>query len=124
MRNIFIISLFSLYTLISTHLIELIKLPKMYEHYLDHKSDDHSIDFTTFLKIHYSSSKEAFNNDHEDLPFKSIKAINIFSQVIIPDPYLINIISYSDLLFLERISQYSPKYSFSYLDAIWQPPRG
>lgn len=57
----------------STELHEFFRLPFLVQHYSKHRSEDHSLSFIDFLKMHYSNNHPDDNDDDDDteLPFKS-----------------------------------------------------
>ena len=57
----------------NTSLGQLVKLPNLFEHYKAHKSKvtSDTISFLDYINLHYSKNVEN-NQDHQDLPFKSI----------------------------------------------------
>jgi hypothetical protein len=50
---------------------ELIKLPALWAHYLEHRAHDPALDLEGFLSLHYSDlgHQEDGHHDHEDLPY-------------------------------------------------------
>jgi hypothetical protein len=65
----------------NTSIGQLIKVPNLLEHYKEHKNEEvnFSISFIEFIKLHYSNNSHCHQNDHHDLPFKTIET---FSFVI------------------------------------------
>lgn len=79
----------------STELHEFFRLSFLLQHYSEHRSEDRSLSFVDFLKIHYSNNHPDDNDDEEDneLPFKSqaniIAADSITFLFIKDEEYLI-----------------------------------
>lgn len=50
---------------------ELIKLPALVAHFLEHRSEQPGLDLEGFLALHYDDAghEESGHHDHEDLPF-------------------------------------------------------
>jgi hypothetical protein len=71
-RYLYIISAL-LYLNASTEFHQFSRLPFLLKHYREHKADNPSISALDFLKLHYSTTHPADNDDNEDkqLPFKS-----------------------------------------------------
>jgi hypothetical protein len=57
----------------NTEIHQLIKLPKLANHFLHHKTENGKISFIDFLQLHYSANHPIDNDENEDnnLPFKS-----------------------------------------------------
>lgn len=111
------------YLMGATPLGEIVKLPVLLGHYLEH-SPDGSLSFTEFLKIHYDENQPHHAHEsHGDLPFKS------YSSLVITDlvhPPSIAIQAFRTSLCLERSDNFSASvytYSSKFQTAIWQPPR-
>ena len=52
---------------------QLVKLPKLYDHFIEHKSLDKNVNVIAFISMHYLG-KDIQDNDHEkdmSLPFKT-----------------------------------------------------
>lgn len=123
MRNIAVAFLLSIYLFSSTQLVELFKLPSLYEHYREHRSENPTINFLEFIQLHYTSNHNPSDTKHADLPFKSIKASYSINSIAIPNSsYILANSSLLVFCFL-LIGYYYSRYSFSHLAAIWQPPR-
>lgn len=56
----------------TSELHQLFRIPLLFQHFRDHQTEDPSITFSGFLKLHYSGQHPADNDDNEDnqLPFK------------------------------------------------------
>lgn len=71
----------------NTEMHELIKLPLLIHHYLDHLSHDHHSDnsFADFLNDHYNNSHSNSgdeNRDHNNLPFKTADVAGVQSFIL------------------------------------------
>ena len=73
MQKVFAYLMFFCVTLSSTELHEALRLPHLWEHFTEHKSDNESLTFFAFLEQHYTDShaSEAGDSDNHNLPFKS-----------------------------------------------------
>ena len=79
MKNRFYIFLISLFFISSTQLKELLKLPVLINHYMEHLDENSNLSVYDFLKIHYADGvkyDEDYNVDMK-LPFKNIVSNNI-----------------------------------------------
>jgi hypothetical protein len=80
MSKKFIAILFSILILnASTEIHQLWKLPLLIQHYLNHRNEDASLSFISFLKIHYTDRHHPNDKDDQndnELPFKSIGTIS------------------------------------------------
>lgn len=115
----------SIYLLSSTQLKELLKLPILVEHFIEHREKDSSICFLEFLCMHYAHGdvKDADYDKDMKLPFKS--AENSHSSVSL---YLPSTTFKQDFIIhikegKQRFPLYNSSYSSTYLSSIWQPPR-
>ena len=110
-----------------TELPQLLKLPVLVEHYLEHRHEDHQLSFLHFLSLHY------FNGDPHDadyardmqLPFKSLTAQTAaFAVAPLPQPYT----GLSAPLAYAAAVSHPLSYAADWVPAgaraaIWQPPR-
>nr|WP_198999489.1 hypothetical protein [Flavobacterium sp. ASV13] len=114
----------SVYLLSVTQLVELIKLPVMVEHYVEHKEQNPNLTFFQFLCIHYQG-QDVYDADYEKdmkLPFKS--HTNISSVVFYPllqEYKTIQKVNYKYKK--QNLYTYYFSYSSISLSSIWQPPR-
>ena len=104
---------------------ELLKLPFLIQHFLEHHADDAGKSFLTFLHEHYSIEKndDAQHKEHEKLPFKSHHPLAAQSQVFCLSSLNFECKPDSPIIIKEQnIHQEHFHYS-SALSRIWQPPR-
>lgn len=110
----------------NTEAHQLLKLPFLVEHYLEHKHHNNNISFFDFLNMHYVMADDGDGDTPEDmqLPFKSDNACgNICSigfvsqsnyQLAIKAVYTEN----------ELFNNHSVEFiSSAFLSSIWQPPK-
>ena len=109
----------------NTQIGQLLKLPVLIHHYLEHHDDDAGISLTDFLHKHYDeeNSHPSPNNEHERLPFKSHDLG--FSQTTLVFQSLVGFEFKNVKPVSTKISiNYSEGfYSSSILSRIWQPPK-
>lgn len=84
MKKFILILLAVLFLNSSTELHEFFRLPLLVQHYSKHRSENHSLSFIDFLKLHYSNNHPDDNDDHDDteLPFKSQRNIIAAEPII------------------------------------------
>jgi hypothetical protein len=116
----------SVYLLSITQLGELLKLPVMVEHYMEHKELDTTITVWEFLCIHYQDH-DVFDADYEKdmkLPFKSHTSSYCSSVVffpLVPEFKFLPAVIYSYKK--QNLFSYSFSYSLGFHTLIWQPPK-
>ena len=120
------IFLLSIYLISLTELSQLMKLPMLVEHYLEHKEENKNLSVLGFLYIHYAQKnvKDADYEKDMKLPFKTPNTL-LSSVEIAP------VLFGSEKFILKPIPSDSKQYSFysekhlssAYLASIWQPPK-
>lgn len=74
------------YLLVSTPAVEVLKLPVLLEHYLEHRAEAPEMGFGEYLKLHYFSGIE-YDADYArdmQLPFKSISLASVLLLALQP----------------------------------------
>jgi len=124
LKKILVISALFVYVLSATELHQLVKLPFLVHHYIEHNVKDNQ-SMHDFLHLHYSNHHKN-DNDYNDkkLPFKSHEnCVNInlsFFFVSMPSGFSLKIFSEE----LKSYPLYSDNFSSSaFLSSIWQPPK-
>jgi len=81
MRNFFLIVFSVLYFLISTDLTEISKIPQLIHHFEQHHAQNPTVNFWTFLRMHYAGDdgNDIDNNEDMKLPFHNSDAHYITS---------------------------------------------
>jgi len=127
LKKIFTILLLSVYLFSTTAFGQLLKLPVLFHHYVDHVQEDKDFSFIDFLAKHYEGKinhrhRGIAQQEHKNLPFKS--ADNHFVQPVVIIPQFVgqNDISWWIPVSKKR-NQDQQDYSTNYLNTIWQPPR-
>lgn len=114
----------SIYLLSSTQLKELLKLPILVEHFIEHKEKDTSICFLEFLCMHYAHGdvKDADYDKDMKLPFKSAEnshsSVSFYLPATFKQDFAIHFKEGK-----QKFPLYNSNYSSAYLSSIWQPPR-
>ena len=125
MKKTISILLLAIYLFSATQLSELLKLPLLVEHYMEHKQENKDLSFIGFLEIHYAqgSPKDADYDKDMKLPFKTI-ANSSFTSIYLftptPDKQNLIICLKNNK---EHFSDYSFTFSSAFLSSIWQPPK-
>ena len=119
------ISFLLIFLCANTELGQLLKLPALIHHYLEHEEDDAGISFISFLHKHYDEEKShsSANNEHEKLPFKSHDLGFSQATFIFQTPVGFELQVDKTVIIKENISYSTPFYSSSLLSRIWQPPK-
>jgi hypothetical protein len=110
----------------TTEFHQLLKLPFMVEHFIEHKQQNSKISFVDFLTKHYVSNN-LIDDDYEkdmQLPFKSYEgcaSMNILAFV----PNLVGdfVIKPHYVYFNTIIINHEDFLTSSFLPNIWQPPK-
>ncbi|AZA77119.1 hypothetical protein EG359_06670 [Chryseobacterium joostei] len=123
-KKLISILLLSLYLVSTTELYQLLKMPLLIEHYIQHKNLNPEMSLTAFLKTHYDHPvKDSDHDQDQRLPF--VSHASLLSVV-----FTIN--SYLDFYSTEKVYNArevkkplykSVLYNKEILNSIWQPPR-
>ncbi len=104
---------------------DLAKLPRLIEHYHQHKTKTIDVSFIDFLNLHYGSEAEKHDQEehekHQDLPFKTSDCTFTHTIIILP------LFKAPEITSLESVVRYSNFYhstfSSEFSQSVWQPPR-
>ncbi|HMR83880.1 MAG TPA: hypothetical protein PKE30_12140 [Niabella sp.] len=105
---------------------ELLRLPTLIHHYLEHCEWDNNNSVIDFLSKHYSgviNHPDDQHNDHQKLPFKSADGFTAQVVTVMPPALfeLPRIVPETNAL--KKSPSLKQDYSNHYLNSIWQPPR-
>ncbi len=126
MKKLIAISFLTFYSLATTELYQLAKLPLLMEHYQDHKKENKDITLLHFLAIHYTQGnvKDADYDKDMQLPFKTHDGcVNSSITPFVPHNFSTGV---EKTCTIENKSYPTLKDAFfvnSFLANIWQPPR-
>lgn len=105
---------------------QLVKMPKLIEHFITHKIGDSEMSVYAFFKMHYIDEQIVDSDYNQDmkLPFKT----HDFSSVLIvlnipPENSTVNIQRPSMYVDYSSNFSYSEKYFPSVFQKIWEPPK-
>jgi hypothetical protein len=104
---------------------DLVKLPKLIEHYQQHRAKTADVSFIDFLDLHYGSGAaqhdQEEHEEHQNLPFKSPDCS--FTHTVI----VLSLFKAPEIASLESVALYSNFYhspfSSEFSQSVWQPPR-
>jgi hypothetical protein len=124
MRRYVILFIIALYALGSTELHELLKLPVLTAHFIEHQQHDPKISFWEFIHEHYGVPQpmDADYKKDVELPFKS-NITFVFHIVVAPtEPVYFNT-TYSYPILQHSIIYQNRFVAKKQCKDIWQPPR-
>lgn len=123
LKKIFAFLLLMVYLFSATAGRELLKLPRLAEHYTWHSE----IGFFGFLALHYGGETGTDSDADEDsrLPFKSASCTALLSIPSIAPPLGFHLLKSSGYAVVGyQLPRNDSFHSILYLGNIWQPPRG
>lgn len=122
MKRLISIGLISFYVISFTEVHQLIRLPLLVVHFVEHKALSKDITFFEFLELHYSTETAHDDRDME-LPFKDCSHCVATQTVVLPDfkiDFQQEIVAFAFQVHTVFYKKFIPS---SYLSEIWQPPK-
>lgn len=124
MKKLISILLLSLYLVSTTELYQLLKMPLLVEHYMEHKELNPEMSLTAFLKTHYDHPvKDSDHDKDQRLPF--VSHASLLSIVFTLNPALD--FHCTEKVFtpiaIKQTFYKSALYNKEILNSIWEPPR-
>lgn len=116
----------SIYLLTTTDAYQLLKMPMIFKHFVEHRQADKNISFLKFLDMHYMHGSPKDKDYHKDmqLPFKSSgDFISVLASEFIPLNEHILLTAPVVLVSEKKIAIQQNDLLPSYLASIWQPPK-
>jgi hypothetical protein len=112
------------FSLSGTEFGQLLRLPLLVNHYLEHKKAHNELSIGDFILIHYSQQhQDGANEEDRQLPFKShLECAKLFS-IAAPFPNSLDLIIPPTTLRNNDIPRESAPLSAGVRNMIWQPPR-
>ena len=118
------ILLLSLYLLSTTELNQLLKLPVLIEHYVEHKNLNPEMTLVSFFKMHYDHPvKDADYKTDRKLPFIIHSTLSLVFTLNTDFSFEISGSDYKYFHIQNIPSLDENLYIKGYLQSIWQPPR-
>lgn len=123
-KNILIISILSVYLISTTELHQLVKLPLLVEHFIQHKKQNEGLSLWGFLCMHYANEDDS-TDDNEDrkLPFKSHSECSSLLVNVTPLPHLTEFIKPVFTQKKEFLTYNENFLTSSHISSVWQPPK-
>jgi hypothetical protein len=123
-RSVFNIGLLSLYLFTGTGFSQLLRMPELVEHFVEHCQGNAQMTWAEFFHMHYEEPAVRADNhpSHHHLPFKSMDA-NAHSGPYVIDHFAFAIpqaSDHSEPLSTCHVDQFRPCQMDS---GVWQPPR-
>ncbi|MFY1045787.1 hypothetical protein [Chryseobacterium sp. GP-SGM7] len=125
MKKLVSILLLTLYLVSTTELYQLLKIPQLVEHYIEHKGLNSEMTLTAFLKTHYDHpAKDGDYGKDQKLPFiihaKPLSFLFTLNKEFQMDAYqesFVKIISH-------KMPSKDEDFCFKgFLNSVWEPPR-
>ena len=126
LKRVIAILFLSTYLFSATEFNQLLKLPLLIEHFIEHKEENKQITFWEFLCLHYKTTnvKDADYEKDMKLPFKSqsdlFSSITVFHLFPNFDNLLNNILPTSKKSYVITSEHFIESSAVCY---IWQPPK-
>jgi hypothetical protein len=124
MRKTGPILLVILYLISFTEFHELFSVPRLITHYNEHKIQNRTLDFLSFIVMHYTGSDHKEQHSHDQLPFNDDHCANTITNLTFPLPglYSVEVVNTGEVR--DFTSFYKPHLKGSLVQiSIWQPPR-
>ncbi|MQP24221.1 hypothetical protein GFJ94_03980 [Flavobacterium sp. LMO8] len=114
--------LISIFMCANTSVGQFLKVPNLIEHFNEHKNEltTNSISFIDYIVSHYSKNADN-NQDHEDLPFKTLdnSSSTLFAFSIIT--YQIQVVK--SIISTQKKFFYNKSFKSNLVASIWLPPK-
>jgi hypothetical protein len=125
LKKLAAISFLLIFLCANTAIGQLLKLPVLIHHYLEHHDGDAGISFADFLYKHYTEEKPhpSENGEHENLPFKNYDPGLSQTSLLFQSPIGFELKAVNPISAKVNISYSEGFYSSSILSRIWQPPK-
>jgi hypothetical protein len=108
----------------STDVIQLIKLPKLAQHFLEHRENDGEISFFDFLAEHYIHPKTDNDSAQDmELPFKQVEYSACLIVLAIPHSHTVCLKPRTFRVDKHLSEKPEIPFDSEYTSGIWQPPK-
>jgi hypothetical protein len=127
LRKYISIALLFVFLSANTELHQLLRLPSLVQHFLEHKQADQSISFISFCKKHYAEENESHaanhHDKHEKLPFKSHDCHVAHHAPIFTESNTFQFEFPISISYQDKMVAIEHQYLSTELSNIWQPPK-
>lgn len=123
-----LLAIFFLFTFINgyTAFGEVLKLPILVHHFIEHTQEDKAVRIFDFLVQHYANkiNHQHQNNqsEHEKLPFKTINSHPSSAVSIVSSFFFVISHNNAVIVDLQKPAYNEQDYPNTFLSSIWQPP--
>ena len=108
-----------------TEVHQLLKMPLLVEHYLEHKQENKQLSLLSFFEMHYLNGQHLDSDQDKDmqLPFKNFQ--DNHPNVVLALPEQITFFEPQPAIQDELVPNFNESQVFisSFLTSIWQPPK-
>ena len=130
MKKLIAISFLSIFLCANTEIGQLLKLPNLIHHYLEHhddkNDDEYGISFIDFLKNHYNENNQHSDNakhDHQNLPFKTTDCNSLNTLIALVQQNIFALHN-NKITSAKNVACYTEQhYTSKSFGSIWQPPK-
>jgi len=114
-----------LYVFASTELHQLMRLPILIDHFVEHRLDTPTISFSDYIALHYSGDNQTETEIGRDsqLPFKNANCPEVFITIGMPPEEFPEATTQVFGLAPDVIVPHSSTITSAVQVSIWQPPR-
>lgn len=105
----------------NTSIGQLLKVPNLIEHYIEHKNEVDTNSFVEFIKLHYSNNSQNNEKEHQNLPFKTFE--NTTHLLFVFSIVNFNINTINSLISVKKTFFYKNSFKSNLFTSIWLPPK-
>lgn len=105
----------------NTSIGQLLKVPNLIEHYIEHKNEVDTNSFVEFIKLHYSNNSQNNEKKHQNLPFKTFE--NTTHLLFVFSIVNFNINTINSLISVKKTFFYKNSFKSNLFTSIWLPPK-
>jgi len=123
MKKFIAISFLAVFLCASTEIHQILRLPVLIQHYLEHQEVNNNQSLAEFLTNHYSNRQNHSDSNHNNLPFKTADCATAHVALAFANHAQYSV--QSPTTFQEKASSiYNDViYSSAIVNSIWQPPK-
>lgn len=105
----------------NTSIGQLLKVPNLIEHYIEHKNEAETNSFVQFIKVHYSQNTENNQEEHQNLPFKTFE--NTTNVLFVFSFSTFQLERIKPLISVKKKFFYKKSFKSNLFTSIWLPPK-